>query len=120
MTIAFTRWNALSLVACLIAAVSCAPAPDAPMSDSEMYWDQVDELLDDPCGAADDAVYHKVEDSWNLRPCGDCPTRDIELTFGGNTGQHLDMEAELDEIAEELSLDEVPVRLYEERTGSCP
>ena len=117
---AFARWSVLSLVACLIAALSCSPAPDAPMSESEVYSAQVDELMDDPCGAADDAVYHKVGDSWYLRSCVDCPTQDIELYFGGNTGQHLDIEAELDEIAEELSIDEVPVRLYEERTESCP
>ena len=114
-----TNMKFLGVVVLASIGASCSNPPDATLSDFETYVNQIDEYMPDPCVAADDAVYFKVEDSWHLRPCSECLSRDVEQFYGGNTGQHLGMEAELDEMMEELSIEEIPVRQYEQRAGLC-
>ena len=116
-----TNTKALGVLFWVFIAASCSTPSDSnsTLSDFDIYINQIDEYMPDPCVAADDAVYFKVEDSWHLRPCSECLSRDVELFYGGNTGQHLDMEAALDEMMEELSIEEIPVSQYEQRAGFC-
>ena len=114
-----TNAKAIGVVVLAFIAVSCSTPPEATLSEPVTWMDQVDEYMRDPCVAADDAVYFKVEDSWHLRPCSECLSRDIVLLYGGNTNSHLEIEAALDEMMEELSVEEIPVRQYEQRADLC-
>ncbi len=88
-------------------------------------WDDafnsnLNEALDNPCVEDSKAFYVKVDGSWRFRPCDGCDSISIEALWGGNTGQHLEIEQTLDAMSAELRSQEISMLQYSQHTGECP
>ena len=94
---------------------------DNPGGDAlDQYMNEVNIVIDNPCVEGEHAFFTKVEDDWHFTPCEGCDSRDVELSWGGNTGQHLEMEQTLDAMLADAQGQTISYLQYAQSTGECP
>ena len=111
------RRNQLTLTLLLPVLISCAAPADQDEQSSgaedlaELQYMEAVGIVLDQCDEgnveATTASFIKVDSNWHFRPCEECDTRSIELTWGGNTAQHEPLAQELDDISVDLGDQEV-------------
>ena len=94
--------------------------PDPSLVEFDKLMEEIDKALEDPCGEGADALFVKAGGSWRFQPCEGCESIPIEMYWGGNTGQHRELEKSLDSMSVEVSSEKISPCEYEKHTGESP
>ena len=90
----------IALALITVSIVSCAPGS---VLEDLSYEQAMDRALD-ACSEGDfssiTATFVQVNGRWHFKPCENCESQDLELYWGGNTGQHEPFVADLNQISE--------------------
>lgn len=82
--------------------------------------DKALDALANPCAEGTSAYYVKVNDGWCFRPCDGCDSIPIETLWGGNTGQHVEIEQTLDAMSADVPGQEISLLRFSQHVGECP
>ena len=94
--------------------------PDPSLVEFEKYMEEAEKASENPCGEGAGAFYGKMDGGWQFQPCEGCESKPIELLWGGNTGQHVELGKSLDSMSTELSSEKISLCQYETHTGKSP